>query len=176
MACFHLGNAAMLPMVGLRLGEEGGSTGIWLSAAIIIAQLTMIPMAILTARIATKRGYRGIVIAALLVLPVRGLLAATMPPVWSIIPVQILDGIGAGLLGVATPGLVSRIMDGSGRFNAGLGLVMTFQGLGAALSPTIGGWVAQEAGYAAAFGVLGAVALIAIPVYWLVRTDEQPAS
>lgn len=56
LACFHLGNAAMLPLVGLRLGAEGGSTGVWLSAAIIIAQLTMIPAAIATARVAAARG------------------------------------------------------------------------------------------------------------------------
>ncbi|MET1027179.1 MAG: MFS transporter [Dongiaceae bacterium] len=183
MACFHLGNAAMLPMVGLRLGAEGGgSVGVWLSAAIIIAQLTMIPMAILTARIAAKSGYRNIVIAALLVLPVRGAIAAALPPLWSIIPVQILDGIGAGLLGVATPGFVARILHGSGRFNAGLGGVMTLQGVGAALSPTIGGWIAQEMGYPMAFGVLGAIAVVAIPIFLLIRTaaygqaDVAPAA
>ena len=176
MACFHLGNAAMLPMVGLRLGAAGGSTGVWLSAAIVIAQLTMIPMAILAARVAEKRGYRPVVVAALLVLPLRGLLAATMPAAWSIIPVQLLDGVGAGLLGVATPGVVARIMAGTGRFNAGLGAVMTVQGLGAALSPTIGGWAAQKLGYAAAFGVLGAIAAVAIPVFFRVRPEASPSA
>lgn len=168
MACFHLGNAAMLPMLGLRMGAEGGATGVWLSAAIIIAQLTMIPVAILAARLAEARGYRAIVIAALLVLPLRGLLAAMLPPLWSIIPVQVLDGIGAGLLGVATPGLVARIMAGTGRFNAGLGAVMTLQGVGAALSPTVGGWIAQHVSFAAAFGSLGAIAAVAVPVFLLV--------
>jgi MFS family permease len=174
LACFHLGNAAMLPLVGLRLGAAGGSTGVWLSVAIIIAQLTMIPAAIVTARVAVARGYRGPVVLALLVLPVRGLLAATMPPVWSIVPVQVLDGIGAGLLGVATPGVVARLMEGTGRFNAGLGAVMTCQGLGAALSPTLGGWVVQELGYGAAFGVLGAVAAVAIPLFLMVGTPPAP--
>jgi MFS family permease len=176
LACFHLGNAAMLPLVGLRLGAEGGSTGVWLSAAIIIAQLTMIPVAIATARVAAARGYRSLVIMALLVLPVRGLLAATMPPSWSILPVQVLDGIGAGLLGVATPGVVARLMEGSGRFNAGLGAVMTCQGLGAALSPTLGGWVAEKFGYGAAFGVLGAVAAVAVPVFLMVRVEPKPSA
>lgn len=172
MACFHLGNAAMLPMVGLRLGQEGNSAGVWLSAAIIIAQLTMIPTAIVAARIASAGSYRWIVIVALLVLPVRGLIAASLPPVWGIVPVQILDGIGAGLLGVATPGVVARLMSGTGRFNAALGLVMTFQGLGAALSPTLGGWLAQEISYPVAFGVLGAVAAVAIPIFLLIRTRD----
>jgi MFS family permease len=174
MACFHLGNAAMLPMVGLQLGAQGASTGLWLSAAIIIAQLTMIPMAILAARIAGKSGYRTVVLIALLVLPVRGLIAATLPPLWSIIPVQVLDGVGAGLLGVATVGVVARIMQGTGRFNAGLAGVLTLQGLGAALSPALGGFIAERMGFGTAFLVLGGIAILAIPVFLGVRIGDVP--
>jgi len=50
----------------------------------------------------------------------------------------VLDGVGAGLLGVAVPGLVARILSGTGHVNAGLGAVMTMQGIGAALSPALG--------------------------------------
>ncbi|RYF58365.1 MAG: MFS transporter [Comamonadaceae bacterium] len=172
MACFHLGNAAMLPMVGLQLGAQGASTGLWLSAAIIIAQLTMIPMAILAARVAQRHGYRWVVLVALLVLPVRGVIAAFLPPLWSIIPVQILDGVGAGLLGVATVGVVARIMQGTGHFNAGLAGVLTLQGLGAALSPAVGGYMAEHFGFGAGFLVLGGIALLAIPVFLNVRIDQ----
>ncbi len=44
------------------------------------------------------------------------------------------------------PGLVARILSGTGRVNVGQGAVMTVQGLGAALSPALGGWIAQEIG------------------------------
>ena len=64
---------------------------------------------------------------------------------------QILDGVGAGLLSVAVPGLVARILAGTGHVNAGLGVVMTLQGVGAALSTTVGGIVAERFGYPAAF-------------------------
>jgi MFS family permease len=67
------------------------------------------------------------------------------------------------------PGLVAQILRGSGHFNLGLGTVMTMQGIGAALSPTLGGWVAQSYGYGAAFIVLGGVALVAL-MLWLVAT------
>jgi MFS family permease len=83
-----------------------------------------------------------------------------------LVPVQVLDGVGAGLLGVAVPGLVARILAGTGHVNAGLGTVMTMQGIGAALSPALGGFVAEKLGYAASFMVLGAVALVAL-VLWL---------
>jgi MFS family permease len=63
-------------------------------------------------------------------------------------PVQMPDGVGAGLQSVAGPALVARILNGTGRINVGQGAVMTIQGLGASLSPATGGWIAQGIGYA----------------------------
>ncbi len=74
--------------------------------------------------------------------------------------------MGAGLLGVATPGLAARILRGSGHVNAGIGAVMTLQGVGAALSPTLAGLVAVRYGYPSAFLVLAGVAVVAL-VVWL---------
>jgi MFS family permease len=96
---------------------------------------------------------------------VRGLLAAHLINHWGVYPVQMLDGIGAGLQSVAVPGLVARILDGTGRVNVGQGAVMTVQGLGAALSPAIGGWIAQGFGYPATFMMLGSFALGAIALW-----------
>jgi hypothetical protein len=39
------------------------------------------------------------------------------------------------MLSVAVPGLVARLLDGTGRINVGQGAVMTAQGIGASLSP-----------------------------------------
>src|ERR1700688_2443777 len=80
--------------------------------------------------------------------------------------VYLLDGIGAGLQSVAVPGLVARILNGTGRVNVGQGAVMTVQGLGASLSPAIGGWIAQEIGYSAMFLILGSFALGSVAL-WL---------
>ena len=43
---------------------------------------------------------------------------------------------------------------------------MTAQGIGASLSPAIGGWIAQEIGYSAMFLILGAFALGSVAL-WL---------
>ncbi len=64
------------------------------------------------------------------------------------------------------PGLVARLLDGSGRVNVGQGAVVAVQGLGAALSPAIGGWLAQLFGYPVAFAILGSFALGSIGL-WL---------
>jgi MFS family permease len=175
MALFHLGNAAMLPMLGLRLGAQGGDVATWLSVSIVVAQLTMVPMALLAARVADRHGYKPVVLAALCVLPLRGLLCWASSAPWTVIPVQILDGIGAGLLGVATPGLVATILHGTGRFNVGLGAVMTVQGIGASLSNALAGYVAAQTRYGVAFAVLGAIAALAIPVFLAARVPSGAA-
>ena len=41
---------------------------------------------------------------------------------------------------------VARILSGTGHVNAGLGAVMTIQGIGAALSPALGGYIAERLG------------------------------
>jgi MFS family permease len=92
--------------------------------------------------------------------------AASLIAGWGVWPVQVLDGVGAGLQSVATPGLVARILDGTGRVNAGQGAVMTMQGLGAALSQALGGWLVQTTGFRTAFVVLGAFSLVSLAL-WL---------
>ena len=150
-------------LVARGAGDPSAFTG----ATVVVAQLTMVPMAILAARLADARGYWIVFVIALLALPIRGAIAALVTGPIGLAPVQVLDGVGAGMLGVAVPGLVARILAGTGHVNAGLGAVMTMQGIGAALSPALGGAVAQQLGYAAAFLVLGSIALIAL-LLWVV--------
>ena len=106
------------------------------------------------------------ILITFLALPVRGAIAASLITDWGVYPVQALDGIAAGLQSVAVPGLVVRLMNGTGRVNAGQGAIMTVQGIGAALSPALGGVIAQEMGYPAAFLVLGGLSIGAL-LLWL---------
>lgn len=166
---FHLGNAAMLPLFGQAMVATAGADPSGLTAAtVVVAQGTMIPMALVAAWLGQRSGYRLVLLLALAALPIRGVIAAAAVhygAAWALIPVQMLDGVGAGLLGVATPGLVARILAGSGRFNLGLGFAMTAQGIGASLSTLLGGVVAQRLGYPAAFLALGGVAVLAAGAY-----------
>ncbi|MGQ0456982.1 MAG: MFS transporter [Hyphomicrobium sp.] len=168
---FHLANAAMLPILGQAMVARGtsGDANSYTAATVIIAQLTMVPMALLAARIALKQGYWLVFVLALIALPIRGLIAGLVHNPFVLIPVQVLDGVGAGLLGVAVPGLVARILAGTGHVNAGLGAVMTLQAVGAALSTTLAGYVAEHVGYWAAFLTLAGVAAAALAL-WLAAT------
>ncbi|CCB67206.1 MULTISPECIES: hypothetical protein [unclassified Hyphomicrobium] len=48
---------------------------------------------------------------------------------------------------------------------------MATQGVGAALSPAIGGWMAQQFGYAAMFPTLGAFAMLSVVLWLKFRTE-----
>ncbi len=94
-----------------------------------------------------------LLLAACLVLPVRGVLAAlAQDPMW-LVPIQTMDACGAGTLGVAVPILVADFTWGSGRTQSALGFAITCQGVGAALSGVVGGVMAEWFGGQAA--VLG---------------------
>ena len=171
LAFFHLGNAAMLPLYGLAVVSAGQADPAgFVAITIVVAQGTMILVSLIAMRLAEKQGYWLVLLISFIALPIRGVLAACVMNKWGVYPVQILDGIGAGLQSVAVPGLVARILSGTGRVNAGQGAVMTVQGLGASLSPAIGGWIAQGIGYSAMFVILGSFALGSIAL-WLGFAD-----
>ena len=102
---FHLGNAAMLPLLGQAMVARGaGDPSAFTGATVVIAQLTMIATALIAARLAEKHGYWIVLLLALIALPIRGMIAASVTSPWVLAPVQVLDGVGAGVLGVAVPG------------------------------------------------------------------------
>ena len=174
-ACFHLGNAAMLPLLNQRLaaGPAGSAPLLWTGIAIVVAQLTMIPVALWVAR-SRRFDVSWFVYLAILVLPLRGALAYTFASEWNNIPVQVLDGIAAGILGIATPLLVQRHSRGSGRFNTALGFVMTLQGIGAAFSPTLANTiVGSEGRFGPAFVALACASLLTLPLFWWSERDPR---
>jgi MFS family permease len=100
----------------------------------------------------------------------RGLLAYALSGWWGVVPVQILDGLGTGLQSVAVPGMVARSLNGTGRINLGQGAVITVQGMGASLSPALGGWFAQWIGYQWTFLLLGCLGMIAATIWVAFRS------
>ena len=173
---FHLGNAAMLPLYGLAVvADKQADPASFVAMTIVIAQGVMILTSLVAMRMAEKEGYWLVLLVSFMALPVRGVIAAWLLNRWGVYPVQILDGVGAGLQSVAVPGLVARILDGTGRINAGQGAVMTVQGVGASLSPAIGGWIAQELGYGPMFLILGAFAAVSVALWIVFASLLKPA-
>lgn len=170
---FHFANAAMLPLVGQKLGHSRPASAQTLMAAcIIVAQLAMVPVALWASRQATK-GRRLVLLVGFAVLPIRGLLYTLTDAPALLISNQILDGVGAGVYGVAAVLVMADLTKGTGRFNFALGVAATATGLGAACSNAVTGRIVDAAGYSAGFLFLSAVAVVAFVVLFLTFRETK---
>jgi len=175
LGLFHLGNA-MLPLYGLAVvAAHKGDPASTVALTIVVAQSATVLASLVAMRVAEDRGYWLVILITFIALPVRGLVAGSVIEGWGVYPVQVLDGVGAGLQSVAVPGLVARILNGTGRVNVGQGAVMTLQGVGAALSPAIGGAIADLVGYRIAFLILGGFAVGSLTLWRAFRSTMQAA-
>lgn len=171
---FHFGNAPMSRLVAQNFSIQLGTP--FRTTALItgVSQLSMIAVACATPWLIRRFGLGTVFVIALLALPVRGAIAGSLNTFASIYPVQILDGIGAGLIGIATPIAAERILNGTGRFNVGLAAVMTVQGIGASSSNIVAGWLTNIGGYSLAYWVHGGVAVIALVIFIAARNQIAP--
>lgn len=87
---------------------------------------------------------------------------------------QLLDGIGAGVFGVLTPLIAADLMRGRGHYNVALGVIVTAQGIAAALSGLAAGVTVDRFGYSAAFLGLGAVAALALGALGFLFPETRP--
>jgi hypothetical protein len=172
---FHFGNAPISRLIAqdfsIQLGTPFRTTAITTG----ISQLSMIAMALAAPFLIRRFGLASVFVVALCALPIRGAIAGSVPNFAVIFPVQILDGVGAGLIGIATPIAAERILSGTGRFNVGLGAVMTVQGIGASLSNVVAGWLTAKGGYGLAYWVHGSVALLALAIFVVGYKSIAPA-
>jgi len=161
MALFHLSNAAMLPLVGEKMGLiDKQNSALYLSGAIIIAQGVMAFVASYSGNSA-ENGRKKIMRIAFLLLPIRALLFAFIDKPFILTGIQILDGIGAGIFGVVSILMIADLSKGTGRFNLLQGLVYSSIGLAAAVSSIVAGVVVKQFGYTVGFVSLGAVGIFA---------------
>jgi MFS family permease len=133
-----------------------------MSACIIAAQLVMVPVALLSSRLAVSWGRRPVFLAGFAVLPVRGILYTMTSSPYALVGIQLLDGIGAGIFGVVGTLVIADLTRGTGRFNLMQGGLATATGIGAALSNLMTGFVVEAGGYDAGFLVLAAIAAAAL--------------
>lgn len=173
LALFNLGNGGMLTLLGQKLVAADSDATAWTARYVMVAQLVMIPVALLAGSLADKRGRRKLLLVALAALPVRAALSAFIDdPLW-LISAEILDGVASGIVGVAVPVVVADLTWGSGRTQTALGTVNAVQGIGGALSAWYGGVAQSLLGWTGAFLTLGAPGFVALAlVIWLDATTE----
>ncbi|MGV7032891.1 MFS transporter [Methylobacterium symbioticum] len=162
MTLFFLANAAMLPLVGSALTLRASEI-----ATVLVAACIMVPQAVLAVcapavgRAAERFGRWPVLLVGFAALPLRGLLLAYTTNPYLLVAIQVLDGVSASVLGVMVPLIVSDLTRGTGRFNLALGAVGTAMGIGAALSTSLAGIMADRLGSHPAFLGLALVGLAA---------------
>ena len=159
---FQFANAPLLALAGqkLAIAHPDEATALT-SACIIIAQLVMVPMAVLAGRMADVWGRKPLFLVAFAVLPIRAVLYTFSNDTAWLLGVQVLDGVGAGLFITLLPLLVADLTRGTGRYNMALGVVITVQGIGGSLSGLAVGEIVDHFGYSAGFVTMAFCAAIA---------------
>jgi len=179
ISLFHFANAAMLPLLGekLALGNRGTET-LFMAGCITMAQIVMVPVALLVGHKADVWGRKPIFLVGFAVLPLRGVLYTLIQNPYALVSIQVLDGVGAAIFGALFFIVVADLTKGSGRYNLAQGGASAAWGLGAALSNFIAGFIVDTAGYSAAFLFLATIALIALVLFWIAvpETSEESPS
>ena len=162
MALFHLANAAMLPLLGQKMGlVDKENSALYLSGAIIIAQGFMAIVAGYCGN-AAENGRKKIMIIAFLLLPVRALLFAFIDHPIVLTGIQLLDGIGAGIFGVVSILMIADLSKGTGRFNLLQGVVYSAIGLAASVSSIVAGLIVKHFGYGIGFASLAGLSVLGL--------------
>lgn len=172
---FHLSNAAMLPLVGATVTMRAGHfANMIIAACIVVPQGVVALCSPWVGRSAALVGRRPVLLLGWSALPLRGLLLALLPGAWLPIGAQAISGISAAVFGVMFPLLAADLTRGTSHFNLCMGALGLAMCLGAALSTTLGGWIADVAGVQLAFVALGLIGLLATLVLWLVMPETRP--
>jgi MFS family permease len=176
-ALFHMANASMLGLVGQKLALGNTGQGIALTAAsAVVAQSVMVPVAALVGARTDAWGRKPLFLAAFVALALRGTLYTLSDERAWMIGVQLLDGVGAGLIGALFPIVIADLTRGSGHFAAAQGVVGTVHAVGGVTSMVLGGVLASWAGYDTAFLVLASIAVLGGVAFWLFMPETRGAA
>ncbi|HXZ06613.1 MAG TPA: MFS transporter, partial [Paraburkholderia sp.] len=171
---FHLSNAAMLNLAaGEVTAGMGDNVQLVIAACIIVPQAIVAMMSPWVGRSAERFGRRPILLLGFSALPVRALLFAGVSSPYLLVPVQMLDGLSAAVFGVMLPLIAADVAGGKGRYNLCIGLFGLAAGIGATLSTTVAGFIADRFGNAISFFGLAGAGAMAVLLVWAAMPETR---
>jgi MFS family permease len=171
---FNVSNAAMLPLALNELAKRDGDVGFVVSAAIIVPQAVVALASPWVGRVAQGIGRRPVMLIGFAALPVRALLLATLPDAVPLVAIQALDGVSAAMFGLMVPLIAADVTRRTGFLNLAISSISLAAGLGATLSTTAAGWMADTLGAPVAFLGLACVGLAALATIWILMPETRP--
>jgi MFS family permease len=174
---FHLSNAAMLPLAGSAVTMRAGHfANVIIAACIVVPQVIVALFSPWVGRAAQRIGRKRLMLLGWGALPVRGLLLAVLPGSWPLVMGQAVSGVSAAAFGVLLPLLAADLTLGTSHFNLCMGILGLAMYLGAAVSTTMSGEIADAASMEVAFLALAGIGLIGFLTVWLAMPETRPAA
>jgi len=149
-------------------------------ATLIAAGTMLLPQAIVAAispwigRTAERSGRRPVLLLGWSLVPVQGILFATLPGIYALVIGQALNGFSSAVFGVLMPVVVADLTRRTGRFNLTLGALNMAMSIGASLSTFLGGLTAAAFGGMIAFLGLAFAGLIGVGLLWIGLPETHP--
>ncbi len=167
---FQLANASVLPLAGeILVRKSQAHSSLVISALIIVPQIIVALMAPWVGRQAQDWGRRPLLLIGFAALPIRALGFALISDPLFLLAVQALDGISATVLGVLTALIIADLTGGTGRFN-----LAQASGIGASISTTLSGLVAERLGPSASFLCIATTASLGTLMIWFLMPETKP--
>jgi MFS family permease len=164
---FHLGNAALLPLAATSLFHHVGRSAELLTAVATTGpQLITALLSPWVGMLAETHGRRQVMMLGFCAVPLRAVLFAIDGSPAFTLASEMLDGVSAATFGVMMPLVVADITHRGGRFNLTLGMMGLAAGLGATVSTSAAGWIADAAGLHTAFLALAVVGCGTVLLIW----------
>jgi MFS family permease len=173
---FQLSNAAMLPILAGSLSARAPQwASVVIATCILAPQFVVAFIAPWVGRTAQSWGRRPLLVLCFVPLCIRSLVFAISHDPSVIVAAQLLDGVSAAVLGVLVPLVIADITRGTGHFNFAQGVIGVAVGIGASLSTTIAGYVADRFADAVVFLLLGAVGALGLMLVLVLMPETRQA-
>lgn len=171
---FHVSNSSLLPLVGEEIsGGHRGTGSLYITLCIVLPQVVMIPVALLSGRLANGWGRKPVFLVAFAALLARCILFGLGRDPRYLVSVELLDGIGTGIAGVVTVLVISDLAKGTGRFNTLGGMVQSCLGIGAFLGNLGAGFAAKRIGFPPVFVGLGGLTCAALILFFFAMPETK---
>ena len=149
-------------------------------ATLIAAGTMLLPQAIVAAispwigRTAERSGRRPLLLFGWGLVPLQGILFATLPGFYALVIGQALNGFSSAVVGVMMPVVVADLTRRAGGFNVTLGALGMAMSIGASLSTLLAGLTAAAFGGMVAFLGLAFTGLIGVVLLWIGLPETRP--
>ena len=175
VALFQVASIAVMQLAAVEVTARLGSrSGVVIAAFLLVPQVMVAWLSPGIGRFAELYGRRIVLLFGFITVPLRGVLFAVVGNPYALVPVQVLEGVGGGILGVMMPLVAADLTRVTGNYTLCLSLFGLASGLGSAVSTSLAGWVTDSFGRTAAFWGLAAAGMAAAALVALAMPETRP--